>query len=118
MATYFKTTDGNLFYTEVAAENHARTLPVDLREIVEVDVTDPSSSTKSDTADKPTNLSRLKKDELVSLAQDKGLEVSEEMTKDQIIEVINSGAKATPNETTENVDEAGDSAEDTQQNQA
>jgi hypothetical protein len=102
MKTYFKTADGNLFYTHNAAYNHARSLQD--RTIVEVDENqqpieaatievDVEETTKEaheivDHKAEETDLSSLTNAQLIALAEEKGISVSKRATKEQIIELL------------------------------
>ena len=97
-AMYYQTTDGNLFYTQNAAENHARTLSD--RKVVEVntEVSQPTAPKKEEVKDVPTktttNLDAMTKAELLTIADSLFIEINKRANKQEIIEVIQTASNS------------------------
>jgi microcystin degradation protein MlrC len=83
---YFKTSDGNLFYTKNTAENHARTLAD--RTVKEIDGKDGQLSVSTSHPFQEADLSKLTKKQLIEKGAALGLTLSEEATKAELIKAI------------------------------
>lgn len=92
---YFKTSDGQEFYTETNAINHARSLKdrtVTEPDAVQLEVVEPTAETGEDTtgADESpkVNISKFTKPQLIAFAIDNELSIDETATNALIIEAI------------------------------
>ena len=81
MSKYFKTSDGEEFYTENHAYNHARSLK-------DKTVTPPSIVVEEQEEDGAINLSKMTKKQLVEFALSKEIEVDAKATNADIIIAI------------------------------
>lgn len=73
---YYQTADGKKFYTENAAQNHAKTKKLDDKTVKHVERSKSKEATESKPVEKA--LSKMKKAELVALATSLGLEVTDQ----------------------------------------
>ena len=86
---YFKTSDGNVFYTENAAQNHAKSLTDRSIGSVKVGSEIEPTQVKATETSSEQDYSKLTKVELLVIAQNVGVELPAKATKVQIIEQIN-----------------------------
>lgn len=86
---HYKTSDGNVFYTENAALNHAKSLKD--RSFVYVAITGAKAQIERNSTEVsvPVDYETLTKSELIIIAKKDGIEISSKKTKAQIIEQIN-----------------------------
>lgn len=97
---YFESPDGVKFYTESAAKNYAKGKKLDPKAVQHFTKDKNSEEGESETlsegkeAGSPAgeNLSKMKKDDLILIATELGIEIKEE-TKAQIIELIEAARK-------------------------
>lgn len=92
---YFETSDGRKFYTKNAAENHARTLDKDKREIKHVErdnaITDASSKTSP--LDEIIYNMSMNRNQLDEVAKKAGFDSTQLGTKQDVIDAIDAFLK-------------------------
>jgi hypothetical protein len=86
---HYKTSDGNVFYTENAAQNHAKSLKDRSVSEVPVNSIKESMQVKSTEVSSTADYEKLKKADLIIIPKNEGLKISSKDTKAQIIEQIN-----------------------------
>lgn len=101
--TFYKTSDGNLFYTRNTAELHAKTLKDrKIDEVIEGKV-ELQASKGLEPSDEDVELSTLSNGDLKAIATDMGLTFKSRATKAELIELIQSaGAEAENDEDSAN----------------
>lgn len=94
--TFYKTSDGNLFYTRNTAELHAKTLEDrKIEEVIEGKVVELQASKGLEPGDEDVELSTLSNDDLKAIATDMGLTFKSRTTKAELIELIQSAGAET-----------------------
>lgn len=94
--TFYKTSDGNLFYTRNTAELHAKTLEDrKVEEVIEDKVVELQASKGLEPGDEDVELSKLSNDDLKAIATDMGLTFKSRATKAELIELIQSAGAET-----------------------
>jgi hypothetical protein len=94
MSKYFKTSDGEEFYTENHARNHAKSLKD--KTVTPPDVAVSVEENEDETSKEVViNFSKMTKKQLVEFAVSKGIEVDEKATKAIIITTIENALAAT-----------------------
>lgn len=115
--TFYKTSDGNLFYTRNTAELHAKTLEDrKIEEVIEGKVVELQASKGLEPGDEDVELSTLSNGDLKAIATDMGLTFKSRATKAELIELIQSaGAETEDDEDSaegDQDDEGADAASD------
>lgn len=94
--TFYKTSDGNLFYTRNTAELHAKTLEDrKIEEVIEGKVVELQASKGLEPGDEDVELSTLSNNDLKAIATDMGLTFKSRATKAELIELIQSAGAET-----------------------
>lgn len=98
--TFYKTADGNLFYTRNTAELHAKTLEDRkieevIEEVIEGKVVELQASKGLEPGDEDVELSTLSNNDLKAIATDMGLTLKSRTTKAELIELIQSAGAET-----------------------
>lgn len=94
--TFYKTSDGNLFYTRNTAELHAKTLEDrKIEEVIEGKVVELQASKGLEPGDEDVELSTLSNNDLKAIATDMGLTFKSRTTKAELIELIQSAGAET-----------------------
>lgn len=94
--TFYKTSDGNLFYTRNTAELHAKTLEDrKVEEVIEGKVVELQASKGLEPSDEDVELSTLSNNDLKAIATDMGLTFKSRTTKAELIELIQSAGAET-----------------------